>query len=202
MSAVKAVLFDLGGVLIDFVGLTEVRKLMRDDPGPEQIRSRWISSRSLVAFERGEIALERFASDFIAEWGLSLEPRPFLEICRSWVKGTLPGATELLEDLQPHFTLACLSNTNALHWDVMLEASDLGSRLERQFASHLIGRLKPDREVFLFVCGELGLAPDQILFFDDGEENVLGARQAGLIAYRVGGPSQARAKLQDLGLIR
>ena len=57
MSA-KVILFDLGGVLIDFVGLQEVGKLLRHDPGPSEIRSRWIASDAIIRFERGDVHLQ------------------------------------------------------------------------------------------------------------------------------------------------
>ena len=200
MAAVKAILFDLGGVLIDFVGLAEVRKLMREDPGPELIRARWMTSRSVGGFERGALSQEAFAATFIEEWGLDMAPGDFIETCRSWIRGPLPGAAALLDGLRPDFTLACLSNTNELHWELMLNETGLGARLDRHFASHLIGKLKPEPDIFLFACDQLGLPPQEVLFFDDGDENVQGARSAGLEAHRVEGPAAVEAKLVALGL--
>ena len=45
------------------------------------------------------------------------------------------------------------------------------------------------------------MSPGEIIFFDDGEENIAGARQFGLSAYKVHGPQEIRKKLTDLELI-
>ena len=53
MTVTKVILFDLGGVLIDFAGLREIEKMLTPPLTPEEVRHRWITSRSVVDFERG-----------------------------------------------------------------------------------------------------------------------------------------------------
>jgi putative hydrolase of the HAD superfamily len=48
-------LFDLGGVLIDFAGFEELPRLLPDRPGRAEIRRRWINCEPVRPFERGEI---------------------------------------------------------------------------------------------------------------------------------------------------
>ncbi len=205
MPGIKAILFDFGGVLIDFVGLDEIGKLISatSDPGTAYaggLRSRWISSPAVSAFERGDCSPEEFASCFVEEWGLEIEPQRFLEAFTSWIKGTLPGTEAMLADLRPHFTLACLSNTNEAHWARIMNDCGMGAQLHRHYASHLIGRLKPDPEIFRVVCVDMGLAPHEVVFFDDGDENVAGAERIGLSAFKVHNPGEIRATLTELGL--
>jgi FMN phosphatase YigB (HAD superfamily) len=45
------------------------------------------------------------------------------------------------------------------------------------------------------------VAPNEILYFDDDEPLVMGAREAGLRAYRVGGAAAVRAALAAHGLL-
>jgi len=200
MTAIKGIIFDLGGVLIDFSGMSDIRSLMAQDPGPDAIRPRWITCPVISAFERGEISSDQFASDFVCEWGLQVEPDEFVDIFKSWVKGTLAGTEELLTDLRPHYTLACLSNTNPLHWSQMMHDVGLYDQLDQHFASFQMGQMKPARNVFSNVVTEMGYAPEQMLFFDDGVENVEGAKQAGLHAYQVQSPDEISIRLKSLGL--
>ena len=51
--------------------------------------------------------------------------------------------------------------------------------LRHRFAAHLLGLAKPDRTIYETVTAELGVAPDQILFFDDRADNVASARACG-----------------------
>ncbi|MHA1601267.1 MAG: HAD family hydrolase [Alphaproteobacteria bacterium] len=197
----KVILFDLGGVLIDFIGLREVGKLLRPDPGPSEIRNRWIASDAIIRFERGDCSPEEFARSFVEEWGLALDPGTFLKTFRGWIKSPFPGVESLLSDLRQRFVLACLSNTNELHWHAMLDESGLRNSLDKHYASHLIGKVKPDREVFSFVVQDLGCYPSEIIFFDDGVENIEGAREAGIPAYQARGLHELEARAIQLGLL-
>ncbi len=200
MSA-KVILFDLGGVLIDFVGLQEVGKLLRHDPGPSEIRSRWIASDAIIRFERGDCSPEDFAKCFVEEWGLALDPGTFLKTFQGWIKAPFPGVERFLSDLRRRFVVACLSNTNELHWHAMLDESGLRSSLDKHYASHLIGRVKPDREIFTFVVQDLGCRPSEIIFFDDTPENIEGAREAGIPAYQIQGLRELETRANQLDLL-
>ena len=197
----KVILFDLGGVLIDFIGLREVGKLLRHDPGPSEIRNRWIASDAIIRFERGNCSPEEFARSFVKEWDLALDPGTFLKTFRSWIKPPFPGFESLLSDLRQRFVLACLSNTNELHWDAMLDQGGLRNSLDKHYASHLIGKVKPDREVFAFVVRDLGCDAAEVVFFDDGMENVEAARRAGLSAYRTLGLRELETRASQLDLL-
>ena len=200
VQSISAILFDLGGVLIDFQGLLEIGELIPETLDADQIRAKWVSSPSLIAFEHGRISMEEFAPHFVDEWNLSLSPEDFSKLFCDWIRGPLPGMEALLTDLRPHFTLACLSNTNAAHWNGMLSGCGLDGLLDAQFASHLIGKMKPQRECFAYVCDAMALNPEQILFFDDGMENVEGARRAGLHAFKATSPAEVRKVLETEGI--
>ena len=43
--------------------------------------------------------------------------------------------------------------------------------------------MKPDPSIYLLLCDRYGLEPSSCLFVDDNEDNVIGARAAGLAAY-------------------
>jgi HAD superfamily hydrolase (TIGR01509 family) len=69
------------------------------------------------------------------------------------------------------------------------------------FASYQIGRIKPDREYFEFVLGEMGLLPGETVFLDDSAINVAAARELGIHACRVEGAANARRELVMLDIL-
>ena len=78
------------------------------------------------------------------------------------------------------------TNTNAEHqaaWQT--HHGECLRAFEKIYASWQIGRRKPDRDAFLWVAGDMGVVPGDILFLDDSAENVDGARAAGLQAVHV-----------------
>ena len=201
MTVPKVLLFDLGGVLVDGAGLRELPRLLDRPMPPEDLRRKWVASPSVARFETGRCSGHEFADAFIAEWGLTLERDAFLTQFRAWVGAPYPETAGLLSGLHGRHKLACLSNTNAVHWERLQQMDGLRLVLERHFVSHQLGAMKPAAEVFAHVTRHLGCEPSEIAFFDDGPENVDGATRAGLSAHQTAGPDHLRKVLKDLGLL-
>ena len=192
-------LFDLGGVLIDFAGFEEMSRLVPGCPDRSEIRSRWIESVSVQQFERGRITRDQFADGVVRELALPLSPGEFLHLFVEWVRGPYPGARSLLQKLKTGHRLACLSNSNELHTEI--HRRSMGSLFENFYFSDEIGAVKPDRKIFEHVVHDLETSPEKILFFDDTPINIEAAREFGIIAYQVDGIAQLSAKLQQLKLL-
>jgi len=129
-----------------------------------------------------------------------VEPEVFLEAFASWPRGLLPGARDLVDSVRAVTRVGCLSNTNALHAERQWTEFGLVDFFDDRFLSHEMGLVKPDRAAFDYVVEALGCAADQILFLDDNQINVDGARAAGLRSERTQGIAEARAILATAGL--
>lgn len=193
-SDIDIVLFDLGGVLIDFGGVDPMKALAGIDSDDELWR-RWLSCRWVRSFERGDCTEEAFATGVIDDWRLPIEPRAFLDAFRTWPGGVLPGAETLLRDVQQSVPAGCLSNTNALHWDHNFSRLAILDAFDYRFLSFELGQVKPDRDLFERVAGLLPAPPDRVLFLDDNAVNADGATAAGFRAAHVRGVDEARAAL-------
>ena len=201
MTPVRCILFDLGGVLVRFRGVERVAEWLGDAEVGERHWQHWLESETVRGFELGRLGPREFATTFLDEFRLELTPEELLEELSGFVSGPLDGALELLDELRPRYRVACLSNTNRLHWPERFRAMGLLERFERAFASCETGLLKPDPEAFEHVRRELGLAPESILFFDDAGLNVEAARALGFAAARAHGPADCRRELVRRGLL-
>lgn len=197
----EVILFDLGGVLVDWDGVEPLVRLSLGALDPEEARQFWICSPAVRRFERGESSPREFAEGVLAEIPLPMSPERFLEEFASWDRGLLPGARELLRDLAANFKVACLSNNNEIHWPRLRDHHGLGGRFDCAYLSHEIRRVKPDVEAFQHVIADLGCAPASILYLDDSPECVSAARRSGMVAFRVSGVEGAREILARLGLL-
>lgn len=193
-------LFDLGGVIIDFSGPVELLRWSPPETDLAAIKRRWVEDAAVRAFERGDLEADEFARRFLETWNFDLEPAEFLRQFTTWTQRVLPGATELLAELRPQVRLACLSNTNSLHWQRNLQIFRIDELFEQCLASHLLRMVKPDHEIFAHAVAALGAPAQRIAFFDDSPINVAGAERAGLAAYLVDGVDELRRTLRDLGL--
>jgi putative hydrolase of the HAD superfamily len=192
-------LFDLGGVLVDFAGFDELARLLPGDSGRAEIRERWIGSASVQRFERAEMTPREFSVGVIRELQLELEPEEFISAFVEWARGPYPGARALLGRLPRSYLLACLSNSNELH--TPLHRRSIEPLMERYYFSDELGLVKPDREVFEHVIEDLEAAPGRIAFFDDTAINVEAAREVGMIAFEVDGIEALEVELQNLGVL-
>ena len=200
LQPARLLLFDLGGVVIEFSGPRELVGLVDPPLTEAEIRSRWGTDPDVSAFERGDIDAATFARRFCEHWRLPLAPEAFLDRFRGWSKRWLPGAIELLTTLRASYRLACLSNSNPLHWERNLGVHRIQDHFEACLASHELRALKPEAEIFAAAVARLGVAIDDLTSPDDSPASVPGARAAGLEAHRVEGPEGTRRRLQSLGL--
>jgi len=199
MAAFDFLLFDLGGVLIDFAGFEELGRLVPGGVDRGEVRKRWIGSPSVQSFERAEMTPREFARGVVREFELDLSLEEFIDAFVGWARGPYPGARSLLGRLQKTSRLACLSNSNELH--TPLHRRSMEPLMDSYYFSDELGLVKPDREVFEYVIRDLGVPSRRIAFFDDTAVNVEAAREAGMIAYEVDGIAELEAQLQGLGVL-
>jgi putative hydrolase of the HAD superfamily len=200
-DAMEVVLFDVGGVLLEVRGIAVIIEWLEHRVTPQDVWRLWFSSPSVREFESGRIGADAFAAGMIAELKLDMDARAFLETFVTWPVRLYPGALDLLARIPSGYRRAVLSNTNALHWPRVMDELGLGASFEQCFASHLIGKIKPDREAFEHAVQALACEPSRILFLDDNLVNVEAARAAGLRAARACGVDEARRALEDAGIL-
>ena len=199
-SAIKAILFDFGGVLAELRGEAHLLRLVNDRLSREEMWTRWSHSPAVRAHETGKISPEEFAVRIVDELALAVSPQVFLSGFSDWIVGTFPETDALLSDVAARYTTALLTNTCALHRPV-IESLGVLPHMHHVFASYEIGLIKPDHDYFAHVLGKMNIAPAEAVFFDDSPLNVAAAKQLGLHAVRVDGAAQVRRELTRLGLL-
>jgi putative hydrolase of the HAD superfamily len=197
-SVIHTLLFDLGGVLVDWDGTRPLVEGSNHTLTVEQARRFWLESPSVRAFETGRITAERFAEGAVGELGLPMEPEQFLRAFASWDKGPMPGAISLLKTLRRKYTLACLSNNNVIHWN-RPRLRKLLAFFQYCFVSFKTGVLKPDHDAFQYALDRMAISPGTIIFFDDNPECIESARQMGFRAIEVKGVEDVKKALRGLG---
>ncbi len=198
MTSKPILLFDLGGVLVEASGRAALRELAPAEMSEAAILAKWHASKAVLAFETGQITADRFSQDFVRDWGLSTSPQAFLDSFRGWVKGFYPGALEMLALLKKRHRLACLSNTNEIHWSRLSQAP---AYFEQCILSFETGWMKPQVHAYEAAAQALAAEYSTIWFFDDLEANIEAARALGMQAVRVSGLEETRAVLRQQGYL-
>src|SRR5580658_9608773 len=222
MSALARIIcFDLGGVLVRICqSWAEAYRAagldVRDEPSHPAISARRRELASLHG--TGRISIDEWAVGASAALQGVYSTDELRRAHHALSREQNPGALELVDELHAAgAATACLSNTTHTHWvrlvhrdgDRALEGTPeypAVIRLQRHFASHLLGLAKPDDEIYARFEELSGFGPSAVLFFDDLEENVAAARRRGWQAERVTASHldavrQMREHLQRRGVV-
>ncbi|WP_444931959.1 HAD family hydrolase [Microbulbifer sp. SSSA002] len=187
---IELYLFDLGGVVIELEGTPL--------PNLEMNASAWLTSTTAKEFELGRISKHQFAEIFKKEYRIAETPNEIIEHFRNWPKGFYPGAIELLKELSLKYRVAALSNTNEIHWPRIIGEFGAYNVFEKIIASHTVGIAKPDPSIYLHALSELKVRPENTVFIDDNESNVIAAQKIGIKAYLAKGFSEVVSLISTL----
>lgn len=197
---VDAVVFDLGGVLID-VDFARAFAAWGAGAGipTAAIAARFSIDEPYCAHERGEIDERAYFAHLRRGLGLELPDDVMREGWNAIIGEPLPGIEAVVRELAQQFPLFVFSNTNAAHVAHFTpRLRSLFAHFRRVLTSCDVGRRKPEPEAFARLASLIGAPPARLAFFDDVEENVAGARTAGLQAYCVRSAAEIRAISADL----
>ena len=200
MARIDAILFDLGGVMIELAGVERMLEWSPTLGTTDELWRRWLSSPAVRDYETGRTDRVTFADAIVGEFGLPVDAETFLGEFAWWPRSLHPDAGALLAALAPRYRLASLSNTNELHWHRFARDWDLPAMFHHNFPSFMVGKLKPDAEYFEHVLDALGIAAARALFVDDNRINVEAARAVGLHARQVPRFEALAPTLAELGI--
>lgn len=193
---VRALVFDLGGVLLPF-DQTRRNRQMSDALGIDEASSGAFVASIAERLDRGELGL-----DDLAEMMSQLGRR---DVSADQAKEHLlsvflpPNAAlwDLSASLRPHLITAALSDNPACVRDVFPRPD----AFDHVFLSAELGATKPTVEVFVAVTQALGLEPDQIAFVDDSEPNIRAAVAFGWDGILYSTNEQLKADLALRGIL-
>lgn len=211
MDNIKNIIFDYGNVIfhIDFnkvalawqqLGVTNAHEFY----GHRQ------QDAVFNALEKGEID-----SDEFRERIRELTRKPELtdaQINDAWnaiFVGIPKGNHELIAQVKQHYRTFLLSNINAIHYDYVHEylKREFGMEnndhlFEKVYYSHLVGKRKPDADIFEQVLQENNLNPAETLFIDDSPQHLETAKGLGLQTYLMTAPDNIQQLFSVNGILK
>jgi FMN phosphatase YigB (HAD superfamily) len=197
----KAILFDLGRVLIHFDFRRGYRALEGLCPYTAAEIPKRLSGTGLV--ERFETGLME-PRDFVEEISRVLELRVDYErFCEIWscifTHELLPES--MLEGLSRRYRLVLLSNTNALHFAMLREAyRHLLRHFDELVLSYEVKAMKPRAEIFQAAVEKAGCRPEQCFYTDDIAAYIEGARMLGIDAVQFESREQIEGEMRKRGI--
>jgi 2-haloacid dehalogenase len=199
---IDAVVFDIGGVLLDWDPRHLYRKLFDDEADMDRFLAEVCTLDWHAAHDLGtpfEVSCARLAAehpehaDLIWAWGRRSE---------EMVAGPIDGTVEILRELLDR-GLRCyaLTNMEAQTYPLRRERYDFLRWFDGTVVSASEGVAKPDPEIFRRLLSRFGLSAATTLLIDDSAANVEAARAFGIQAVRFQSPAQLRAWLEAAGVL-
>ncbi len=204
MAAIKNIIFDLGGVLldIDYNKTADAFKKLGAIHF-DGFYSQAAANELFEALETGNISEEGF---YIAMQRHCLPGTTYSQIQMAWNAILLSFRKEslfFLSLLKGRYNLFLLSNTNSIHFTEFKKIfqREIGQPLFddyfiKTYYSHLINRRKPYPSTYQFVLENAGIRPEETLFIDDSFVNIEGAKELGLHTHLL----LPEEKIENLGL--
>jgi 2-haloacid dehalogenase len=203
MPTSTTVVFDLGGVLIDWNPRHLYRKLFAGD----------------------DAAMEHFLANVCTtEWNLQQDAgRTFAEACKllksehpaksemidAWfarfdemMAGPIDGTVKILAELRDReVPIYALSNWSAETFPFARKRFEFLQWFRAIFISAEVRLVKPDPQIFRLFCETFALKPEEIVYIDDLPHNVRAAASVGMHAIHFTDPASLRNELVQLGLL-
>ena len=197
---IKAVIFDLGNVLVNY----DVKKAARrfsEAGGISQLRiwAHFFLSKFEQAYTRGEISTMEFYREASRVFKKPVSYKTFKHYWNDifWEN---PGMDKLLSRIKKHYPLYLISNTNSMHFTYIKKNFKLLRHFDRKFPSHEVRARKPDLKIYRRVLKKVRLKPQETVFIDDMKSFIQGARKAGMHAIRFRTRPQLIKDLRQLGI--
>lgn len=198
---IKAVVFDLGGVLLDWDPRHLYRTLIADPTEMDGFLGRICTPDWHLAHDLGadtEQSCQELAAahpelaDLIMAWS---------ERSEEMIAGQLDAAISVLEDVKAAgFLSLALSNMEADKFVLREARFGFFAHFDGCVISGIEGVVKPDRRIFEILLDRYDLEAGATVFIDDKAANVAVARELGIAALQYRGAEQLRRELRGLGV--
>jgi putative hydrolase of the HAD superfamily len=196
----KAIIFDLGRVLVDFDFERWRQALEGFCPyDAAEIRRRIAATDLVERFETGLIAPPDFVAQLSGILALDID---YADFCKLWsnifTAPLIPDA--MLEGLAAHYRLVLLSNTNAIHFETIRENYSILRHFRHRVLSYELHAMKPRPEIFQAALVCCGCPPEECFYTDDIAAYVAAAQRLGIDAVQFESLAQLQRELQARGI--
>jgi putative hydrolase of the HAD superfamily len=182
-TQVKAIIFDLGGVL-DTVHYIRFYK-----KGFHIFNRRYLKVIKNIEMryrirdlDRGKISLEEYYAFISKKLKVCLPFDTYISTFRSCVEEDRVIYDFIEENLKGNYKLYILSNNSPL-FITSEKREKLAKIFDKQFYSFELGIHKPNEEIYKKVLDDIGFKPEECLFVDNSMKNTVFAEKLGIQTY-------------------
>ncbi len=201
---IKAIVFDLGKVLVNYDHNIAVRRISAlEGIDQKKINSFFLTTKFCQLFEEGKISPEDFFHEVKKNLHLKIN---FDQFCSIWNEVFFQDADnkevcQLITQLAGKYKIALLSNTNILHFEYIKKYFFIFNSFDRIFLSYQLGFVKPDPKIYLKTIELLDISPSEIFYTDDRKDLIDQAVQLEINSFVFLSAKKLREDMQSCGIV-
>ena len=170
----RLVVFDVGGVLVRLDHGAREAYLRPTSEGSLDLPALAATNRQ---FRLGEIGADTYIERISRIYAVSR--RAVEQAEAAFLAGVFPDMAAYVRRLRQHVSVVCLSNTQILHWQAILDHWLGPDFFDACYLSHEMGMEKPQADIYTELARREGVSGAEIVFIDDTPENIEAAKEAG-----------------------
>ena len=200
---IKAVIFDLGRVLIDFDHHIAAGKIAAfTDKTPEDIYAMFFDSSLTAHFEEGRISPRDFFLQVKDKLKLKIAYEEFVPIWNDifFLTDKNRLVYRMAKSLKEAYKLALLSNINVLHFEYIKKKFPILDAFHNVIVSCEAGAIKPNPLIYRLALDRLGVLPEEVFYADDRLELIAAAKELGIQGFVFKGTERLKHDLIASGI--
>lgn len=175
-------IFDLGRVLVDFDHNISAAKIAKLTGKPQEwLYQLFFESEIIKSFDEGRISPRKFYSEVKNLTGLKTSYQKFVPLWAD-IFSEKKEMSELVRCLKKDYRLVLMSNVNVLQFERIRRNFSVVSEFDELVLSYEVGVMKPDPKIYKAAIKAAKTTPDRIIYTDDRQELIEGAKLAGIEA--------------------
>ena len=186
---IKALIFDFYGVICCEVG----SNWYKTRPPKELVPK--LKEKFDAPSDIGAISEEEFFDGIAPSVGLT-----GTEVRSEWIEASKidKGLIAYIKHLKLNYKIAICSNTAPKIFREILQTNKIEDLFDVVVSSSEVRMVKPNPDIYLHTLKELGVEPEEIVFIDDREANLEGARAVGIKSLLYKNLEQLKVDLQEI----
>jgi epoxide hydrolase-like predicted phosphatase len=197
----RTIIFDLGRVLVPF-DFNRAYERMEAMTGltRDEIVERIRAANLVRPFESGQLDPRDFVERLTGAIGVRMSYSEFGDL---WSSIFLPETLipdRVVASLKDRYRLLLLSNTNAIHFEMIEANYPILRHFDHFVLSYKVGAMKPDPKIYREALAHAEGEPGECFFTDDIAEYVEGARREGIDAVQFENCEQILGELRARGV--
>lgn len=191
MERIKNIVFDFGGVIVNFSREAAVKKFEEIGvANANELLDAYHQKGAFLQVEDGTINAEEFRVILSELAGKELTYEQVKEGWLGFMLDVPQYRLEYLLELRKKYKLYILSNTNpyVMSWarsnDFTIAGRPLDDYFDKIYTSYELKAVKPGKSIFELMIKDADMLPGETLFVDDGPANIKMAKELGMMTFQ------------------